>query len=81
MSTLHHPNTELPEQGRFARWMMLLSCVTLIAAIWLYALPKLADHPTVDARIHWLNEKQIDPAAMFYTELDCLSPYLDRIEE
>jgi hypothetical protein len=52
------------------RWLSLLAAVSVIAVIWLVLLPPLSHWAPVRARIRFLHEQQIDPAACFYTDLD-----------
>ncbi|OYP35499.1 hypothetical protein [Rhodopirellula sp. MGV] len=54
------------------RFLIVAACV---AIVWGVVLPRLAKTNTVRERNAWLKEKQIDPAAMFYTEL----PLMDRV--
>lgn len=53
---------------------MLAFITAVMGAIWGLALPRLADTKTVRDREAFLEEHQINPAAMFYTELECLDP-------
>ena len=41
-----------------------------IVVLWLAVLPRIADLPPVQAHIDFLEQRQIDPSAMFYTELE-----------
>lgn len=43
-----------------------------IAFIWLVVLPQVGTHPQVRERIEFLDEKKIDPAALFYTDLELM---------
>jgi hypothetical protein len=43
-------------------------------------LPWLSERPTVRERLRFLDERGIDPSAMYYTELDAMDDILDRIE-
>lgn len=56
----------------------LLIVVVLVAGVWGVLLPRLADTPQVRARTRWLEEHQIDPAAMYYTELPMMERVLQR---
>ncbi len=47
----------------------------VIGCIWGILLPRIADTETVRARTRWLQRHEIDPAAMYYTEL----PLMDRV--
>lgn len=63
-----------------AGWGSLCAATALIVLVWMVVLPSLAEHPDLKARIRFLDERGIDPAAMFYTELDCLEDVLDRLD-
>jgi hypothetical protein len=52
-----------------------------VAVTWCVVLPWLAAQPAVDARIRWLDERGIDPSAMYYTELDAMKPILAKIND
>jgi hypothetical protein len=53
----------------------LLVVLIVIGCIWGIVLPRAADTDTVRARTRWLREHDIDPAAMYYTEL----PLMERV--
>lgn len=55
-------------------WLALALIATMIGGVWGVALPRLAETQTVRERNAFLEEHRIDPAAMFYTELECLEP-------
>ncbi|MFO0916771.1 MAG: hypothetical protein U0872_00445 [Planctomycetaceae bacterium] len=50
-----------------------------LAACWLGVLPWLSSHPAVDNHVRWLEERGIDPSAMYYTELEAMKPILSRL--
>ncbi len=58
----------------------LLGALLVIGLVWCMFLPWLANRPSVAERLKWLDEKRIDPSAMFYTELDAMDGILDRRE-
>jgi len=58
--------------GRGQRWVALLAVIALVAVLWGVVLPRLSRTETVRSRQRWLEQKRIDPAAMFYTELPLL---------
>ncbi|TWU58478.1 hypothetical protein Poly51_12560 [Rubripirellula tenax] len=60
--------------------MMLCASLAAIAILWLAVLPWIAERPVVNDRIEWLAHKGIDPAAMYYTELDAMKPIIDKLE-
>lgn len=57
------------------RILRLVAVVAVIIVIWGGVLPYLAKTQTVRDRNRWLEERGIDPAAMFYTDL----PMMDRV--
>ena len=67
-------------RGQSSGVIRLGLCVCLIVAVWLIALPWLATQPKMNARLQWLDERGIDPSAMFYTDLDAMDPILERLE-
>jgi hypothetical protein len=58
---------------------LLLSGV-VIAIVWCVVLPQMAGLPQVREYMNWLDERGIDPTAMYYTELPAMDPILDRLE-
>ncbi len=62
-----------------ARWRFA-SATLLVAVVWCWLLPWLSERPTVRERLRFLDERGIDPSAMYYTELDAMDDILDRIE-
>ncbi len=58
MQYLAHPVT------KFAASLLAM------AVVWFVWLPRLSQHPDVQQRLDWLDERGIDPSAMYYTELD-----------
>ena len=60
-------------------WRQLLICCFVIGFVWLVVLPKIASQPNVEARLDWLEERKIDPSAMFYTELEAMEPILEKL--
>lgn len=55
-----------------------MSCA--IAVLWFAVLPWIAERPYMKAYQAQLDEKGIDPSAMFYTELDAMKPILEKVE-
>ncbi|MCD0460721.1 hypothetical protein [Roseiconus lacunae] len=50
----------------------LLAIIVVIVLLWGIVLPRLSQTTTVRQREAWLEQKGIDPAAMFYTDLPLL---------
>ncbi|QDS97278.1 hypothetical protein [Adhaeretor mobilis] len=58
----------------------LAAASLVLGLIWCVALPQFAATPRMHARIEWLEERGIDPSAMYYTELEAMRPILRRLE-
>lgn len=52
--------------------------IIVVVVVWGWLLPILATTKTVRSRDRWLDENQIDPAAMFYTDLPLPKLVVDR---
>lgn len=63
-----------------AAWLKLALSVLAVGAIWLIALPWLASLPVVEQHIAEQERQGIDPAAVFYSELEILPPIAHRYE-
>jgi len=50
-----------------------------ILVLWLAVLPRIADQPPVQRHIEFLEQRQIDPSAMFYTELEPMAEVRTRV--
>jgi hypothetical protein len=59
----------------------LLLWLLAIGLVWFLLLPWLANRPSVAARLRWLDEHQVDPSAMYYTEVEALKPVLRRLHD
>lgn len=55
---------------RRRQWLLLALTVLGIAVIWTVVLPRLSSHPVVKARIDHLQRYGVEPAALFYTDLE-----------
>ncbi|REK10962.1 MAG: hypothetical protein DWQ37_15065 [Planctomycetota bacterium] len=51
-----------------------------MGATWLFVLPWLSGRPRVREHLDWLDARQIDASAMYYTELEAMRPILQRLE-
>lgn len=65
---------------RFYPIFKLLVASATIALVWGIALPWIAKRPMVERRSDFLDDRGIDPSAMFYTELEMMDEILQRIE-
>jgi len=64
--------------GRIGR---LIACLVLVGIVWLVVLPWVAGRPAMRRHRQWLDDRGIDPGAMYYTELDAMEPILDRLNK
>jgi len=58
----------------------LALCAVVIGLVWCIVLPRLASQPRMREYSRWLDERGIDPSAMYYTELEAMEPILHRLE-
>jgi len=73
-------SSSVPHNARFTGQLRLLLVTGVLSAVWLIVLPWWARRPAVDDHLRFLEERGIDPSAMFYTELDAMEPILQRLE-
>ena len=66
--------------GTRAAWVRLGLALLSITLVWGWGLPWLAEHEPMQQQLKFLEQRGIDPSAMFYTELDAMVPILDRLE-
>lgn len=59
--------------------LRLAGICLMTAAIWLIVLPWVADFPPVARWLQWLDDHQVDPSAMYYTEVEAMRPTLERL--
>ncbi|WP_237607266.1 hypothetical protein [Roseimaritima sediminicola] len=64
--------------GRGKGLAMLLLWSAAIAVVWLVVLPYRARQPAMREHLQWLDDKGIDPSAMYYTELEVMEEILQR---
>ncbi|QDT09742.1 hypothetical protein [Planctomycetes bacterium K23_9] len=74
------PTTLRPRTRRFFRWLALTGSLGIVVSIWCSVLPRIAATPRMRRQLVFLDERGIDPSAMFYTELDVMESILDRLE-
>lgn len=72
-----HQADDRPIRG----WIHLSIGVSIAACLWLVVLPRVAQIPRVRGYLERLEQKGIDPSAMFYTELEFMEPIYNRIIE
>jgi uncharacterized iron-regulated membrane protein len=54
-------------------WARLLAGCAALALVWLGVLPWWGNRPAVRQRMEQLQQRGIDPGAMVYSELECMS--------
>ena len=57
--------------------LRFLAAIGMMIVLWGVVLPRLSRTGVVIERERWLEQHQIDPAAMFYTELPLLDEIVD----
>lgn len=62
-------------------WRRLGAACAALLMIWGVVLPAVGQLPLVSEHVDWLEQQQIDPSAMYYTELDSFKPVLQRIND
>ncbi|WP_417850444.1 hypothetical protein [Thalassoglobus sp.] len=65
-----------PQQVK--RQLALVVTTLALLSVWLLFLPAYANRPAVKEHLQWLDEKGIDPSAMYYTELEVMEKILAR---
>lgn len=60
--------------------LKLVTSIIAIAIFWCVVLPWYADQPAMRQHLQFLDDRGIDPSAMFYTELDAMDAILEKIE-
>ncbi|QDT92068.1 hypothetical protein [Gimesia algae] len=63
------------------QWVQFLSLLTGVCLLWLVILPQIASIPSVKADIDFLEEKKIDPTAMFYSDLETIEDTVQNISD
>jgi 4-amino-4-deoxy-L-arabinose transferase-like glycosyltransferase len=59
-----------------------LACWTAAAiVVWLVILPWVAARPDMQRRIEFLEQRRIDPSAMFYTEVESMNEVRQRMAQ
>ncbi|MCA9111728.1 MAG: hypothetical protein KDA52_17375 [Planctomycetaceae bacterium] len=63
------------------RVALLIVAFAVIGLVWCVVLPWVATLPEMQRQLTFLDERGIDPSAMFYTELEVMTPILDELEK
>jgi hypothetical protein len=58
--------------GDAKRWSSLAAAIAVILIVWMGVLPWVGSRGSVQSRIDALDRQGIDPAALFYTDLDAM---------
>ncbi|HAH44009.1 hypothetical protein [Gimesia sp.] len=61
------------------QWAQFLILLAGVGLLWLVVLPRIAAIPQMKAEIDFLEEKQIDPTAMFYSDLETIEETVQEI--
>lgn len=64
----------------YAGALKLATVVVIVGCFWCIALPWYASRPAMKEHLQFLDDRGIDPSAMFYTELDAMEAILEKIE-
>lgn len=68
--------------GRSKRqWVMFLLLISSLNLIWLVILPRAAEIPQLRLDIDFLEQKKIDPTAMFYSDLETIETTVQNIRD
>jgi hypothetical protein len=60
--------------------LKLATAVVFASFFWCIVLPWYASQPAMKEHLQFLDDRGIDPSAMFYTELDAMDAILEKIE-
>ncbi len=66
---------------RLAGPLRLAVCVGIIAVAWLFVLPWVGRHPPFNRHLRAMEDGNVNPAAMVYTELERLPLRPDWVED
>lgn len=68
-------------QSSRTRWIRFLALTALSGILWLVVLPRAAEIPRLQSEIEFLEQRQIDPSAMFYTDLETVEQTVQNINQ
>ncbi len=77
MSQQHAPQSENTRK----QWGLFLLLTFSLGTLWLVILPRAAEIPYLHAEIDFLEQKKIDPSAMFYSDLETIEQTVQNINE
>lgn len=58
--------------GKAKGWSSLGLAVSTVLVVWMLVLPWIGSRPSIRSRIDDLNRQGIDPAALYYTDLEAM---------
>ncbi|GAB5512919.1 hypothetical protein [Rhodopirellula baltica] len=67
---------ELSFRERSYRAGALVGITLLLSIVWLVILPAYSRQPKMRQHLRWLDDRGIDPSAMYYTELEVMEDIL-----
>lgn len=82
ISNANQPGRDIalhPKQS--VKRLQLCASIVAVCAVWLVVLPWVAKLQPIEDRLQFLDERDIDPSAMFYTELDAMDRILRKLEQ
>ena len=77
MPQQHFPE---PDSSR-NRWGSFLFLTVSLGILWLVILPRAAEIPQLHSEIEFLEQKNIDPTAMFYSDLETIEQTVQNIND
>lgn len=77
------PKSDSPDcsAGLRRRWSSFLLVTGALGLVWFVALPRIARVPQIRAKIEHLEAHQIDPSAMYYTDLEKVEDTVQQIHD
>lgn len=61
------------------QWAQFLLLIVSLSLLWLVILPRAAEIPRLRSGIDFLEQKKIDPTAMFYSDLETIEDTMQNI--
>jgi hypothetical protein len=69
-----------PTSRQLAGWVKLVCALAILGIIWLVVLPFIGQLPAVAQHIEDQQRRNIDPSAMYYSELEIMPAIAHRVE-
>ena len=66
---------------RLAGPLRLAACAGIVALAWLVVLPRVGRVPAIERHVRAMEEAEVNPAAMVYTELEWLPLRADWVQD